>query len=116
MLRYLADEDFDNRILRAFQRKAPDLDWVRVQDVGLSSYDDELVLQFAAENHRVVLSRDVSTMTAAAYRRIEQGDSMPGLIVVSHRMAIGQAVDELIFLGKESTPNEWEGQVIYLPL
>ncbi len=116
MLRYLADDDFDNRILRAFRRAEPALDWVRVQDAGLSGCDDELVLEFAAQHQRVVLSRDVSTMIAAAYRRVEQAEPMPGLIVVPHRMAIGQAAEELIFLAKESAPGEWQGQVIYLPL
>lgn len=116
MLRYLADEDFDNRILRAFQRTEPSLDWVRVQNVGLSGCQDEQILQFAAVNRRVVLTRDVSTMTAAAYRRVQQAESMPGLIVVPHRVAIGQAVEELIFLAKESATDEWTGQVLYLPL
>jgi hypothetical protein len=116
MLRYLADEDFDNRILRAFRRREPNLDWVRVQDIGLSGCDDEQVLQFAAEDRRVVLTRDVSTMTAAANSRIERSEPMPGLIVVPHRLAIGRAVDELVFLPTESTANEWDGQVIYLPL
>jgi len=55
-------------------------------------------------------------MTVAACRRVEHGSSMPGLIVVPHRMAIGQAVEELIFLAQESTADEWTGQVIYLPL
>ena len=50
MLRYLADEDFDNRILKAFRRREPGLDWIRVQDIGLSGSQDEFVLQFAAEN------------------------------------------------------------------
>jgi hypothetical protein len=116
MFRYLADEDFDNRILKAFRRREPGLDWVRVQSVGLSSSPDESILKFAAENQRVVLTRDVSTMIPAAYVRIERAESMPGLIVVPHRMAIGQAVDELIFLANESAPDEWEGQVIWLPL
>ena len=116
MLRYLADEDFDNRILRAFRRSESGLDWARVQDVGLNGCDDELVLQFAAENQRVVLTRDVSTMPSAAYRRVERTELMPGLIVVPHRMAVGQAVNELIFLAKDSAPDEWEGQVIYLPI
>jgi hypothetical protein len=31
-------------------------------------------------------------------------------------MALGRAVDELIFLAKESASNEWERQVIWLPL
>ena len=116
MLRYLADEDFDNRILRAFRRREPSLDWVRVQDVGLDGCDDELVLQFAAADQRVVLTRDVSTMPAAAYRRLEQAEPMPGLIVVPQRMAIGRAIEELVFLAKESATDEWVGQVLYLPL
>lgn len=116
MLRYLADEDFDNRILRAFRRRELELDWIRVQDAGLSGCDDEAVLDFAAANQRIVLTRDVSTMTAAAYGRIGRSQSMPGLIVVSHRMAIGHAVDELTFLARESATNEWAGQVIWLPL
>ena len=116
MLRFLADEDFDNRILRAFRRTAPSLDWIRVQDIGLSGCDDEQILRFAAENERVVLTRDVSTMTAAAYRRVAQIEPMPGLIVVPQRIAIGQAVEELIFLAKEPETDEWKGQVLYLPL
>jgi hypothetical protein len=116
MLRYLADEDFDNRILKAFRRREPNLDWIRVQNIGLSGSQDEMVLEYAAANQRVVLTRDVSTMTSAAFGRIARSESMPGLIVVPHRMAIGQAVDELIFLAKESASDEWEGQVIWLPL
>jgi hypothetical protein len=116
MLRYLADEDFDNRILRAIRRGGTGLDFVRVQDVGLSGCSDELVLQFATDEQRVVLSRDISTMPAAAYKRVRQGEPMPGVIVVGHRLAIGQAVDELVFLANNSAWDEWSGQVVYLPL
>ena len=116
MLRYFADEDFDNRILRAFRRKEPSLDWVRTQDVGLGGCDDDGILDFAAAEQRLVLTRDVTTMPAAAYRRLEQAEPMPGLIVVPQRMAIGRAIEELLFLAKESADDEWVGQVLYLPL
>jgi hypothetical protein len=116
MLRYLADEDFDNRILKALRRREPELDWIRVQDIGLSGSQDETVLQFAAEHQRIVLTRDVSTMPSAAYDRVKRAESMPGLIVVPNRMAIGQAIDELIFLARESVSNEWEGHVTWLPI
>ena len=36
--RFLTDEDFDNRILRGLIRRLPELDVVRVQDVGLGVY------------------------------------------------------------------------------
>lgn len=116
MLRYLADEDFDNRILRAFRRAQATIDWIRVQDVGLSGCTDEQVLQFAAEKARVVLTHYVSTMTAIAFRRVGAGIVMPGLIVVPHRVAIGQAVEELLFLAIESSEEEWQGNVLFLPL
>jgi hypothetical protein len=116
MLRFLADEDFDNRILKAFRRRESSLDWVRVQDIGLSGGDDEVVLQHAADDHRVVLTRDVSTMTAAALSRIEHSQAMPGLIVVPHGMAIGRVIEELIFLAQESAEDEWQGQIVWLPL
>ena len=55
-------------------------------------------------------------MTSAVYGRIARSEPMPGLIVVSQRMALGQTVDELIFLANESAMDEWDGQVIWLPL
>jgi hypothetical protein len=116
MLRYLADEDFDNRILKAFRRSEPNLDWVRVQDIGLSGSSDDDVLQRAANENRIVLSHDLSTMPVAAHSRIEKQLAMPGLIVVTRRIAISQAIDELLFLAIESSAHEWNDQVIYLPL
>ena len=43
-LRFLADEDFDNDILRGMLRRVPDLDIVRAQDAGLSGAIDPMVL------------------------------------------------------------------------
>jgi hypothetical protein len=39
-IRFVIDEDFDNDILRGVLRKMPDLDIVRVQDVGLLGASD----------------------------------------------------------------------------
>ena len=36
MLLLVADENFNNDIVRGLQRRKPDVDIVRVQDVGLS--------------------------------------------------------------------------------
>ena len=36
VLRFLADEDFDNDIVRGMLRRLPTMDIVRAQDVGLS--------------------------------------------------------------------------------
>jgi hypothetical protein len=44
-LSYLADEDFDNDIIRGMLRRWPNLDIVRAQDVGLSGTVDPIVRQ-----------------------------------------------------------------------
>ncbi len=64
MLRFVAGENFNNNIVRALRRRKADLDIVRVQDVGLSGADDPTVLEWAAQEGRVLLTHDVAAMTA----------------------------------------------------
>ena len=54
MTLFLADEDFNNDIVRGLQRRFADLDLVRVQDIGLRGADDETVLARAASERRVL--------------------------------------------------------------
>ncbi|WP_292836721.1 DUF5615 family PIN-like protein [Nostoc sp. JL33] len=48
MLKFLADENFDNTIVRGLFRLSPEIDIVRVQDLGLSGKDDPTILDWAA--------------------------------------------------------------------
>ena len=50
MLRLLTDENFNGDIIRGLLLREPDLDLVRVQDVGLAGNDDQEILAWAAEN------------------------------------------------------------------
>ena len=82
-LRFLVDEDFDNDIVRGMLRCLPTLDIVRAQDVELSGTPDPIVLAWAAQDGRALLTHDVSTMTAYAYARVASGLPMPGVFAVS---------------------------------
>ena len=66
MLRLAADENFNADILRGLLRRVPDLDIVRIQDAGLSGADDAAVLEWAADDGRIVLTHDVTTLIALA--------------------------------------------------
>jgi hypothetical protein len=115
-VRFLADEDFDNDIVRGMLRRLPNLDIVRAQDVGLSGALDPTVLEWAAQEGRVLLTHDVSTMTAHAYARVTSDLPMPGIFAVSQLAPISQVIEDLVLLAECSLPGEWEGQVRYLPL
>jgi len=104
------------RFLRGVLLQNPDIDLVRVQDVGLSGTDDPTVLAWAAQEGRIVLTHDVTTMITFAYQRIQSGLSMPGLFEVSRRVSVGLAIEEIILIAECSLEGEWEGQVRFLPL
>ena len=116
MLPLLADENFNNDIVRGVRRRNSTLDIVRVQDVGLSGALDPAILNWAAQHGRVILTHDVSTMTRHAYDRVVGGKAMPGVFEVNRRVPIGVAIEEILILVECSLLGEWEGQVRYLPL
>lgn len=116
MIRLVADENFKRKIIRGVLRVLPELDVVRVQDVGLEGIDDPALLEWAAREGRIVLTHDVSTMTGYAYDRVGRGLPMPGVWEVKQRARIARAVEDIMIAVSCSEEGEWEGQVLYLPL
>lgn len=116
MLRLVSDENFNGAIVRGLLRRHPELDIVRVQDVGLMQTPDPDILEWAAGQNRVLLSHDISTVPPAAHQRVADGKPMPGVFIVPDRIPIGQGVDEILFLSTDVEPHEWVNQVLFLPV
>jgi len=116
MLRLAADENFNGEIVRGLIRRQANLDIVRIQDVGLLGADDPTVLAWAAKEGRILLTHDRATMPDFAYERVQAGIPMPGILVASDRLPIGQAIEDILSIANGSEPIEWEGIVLYLPL
>jgi hypothetical protein len=116
LLRFLADICFSGAVYRGIKRHNPLVDIVRAQDVGMDGAPDPLILAWAAENGRLVLSHDVNTLIGYANDRTRSGQPMPGLVEVPHWMAIGAAVEDILILAECSDEHEWDGQIIFLPL
>jgi hypothetical protein len=114
-LRFLADENFDNRILAGLRRRQAALDVLRVQDTALVGAEDPAVLAWAAVEGRILLTHDAATIPHYAYERIGAGEVMPGVIEVPLHMPIGQAIEELLLVIDASRPEDWVNQVVYLP-
>lgn len=116
MIRFLADEDFSNVLVRAFRRRRPAVDLVRVQEVGLSGRPDPAVLAWAATEGRVLLTHDVRTMIAQANARLLAGEPLPGVLVVAQSADRSRVLDSLALIDAASESEEWAGQVVFLPL
>lgn len=83
MIRFLADENFNNDIVRGVMRRLPTADIVRAQDVGLTGADDDAVLEWASVENRIVLTHDSATLVGIAYGRITNGRPVPGVFAAS---------------------------------
>ena len=116
MIRFLADEDFNNDILRGLLRHLPKLDIIRVQDIELRNVDDSIILAWAAQDSRVVLTHDVNTMTAAAFQRVREGLPMPGVLAIQRLAPLAKAIDDLVFLAEVGQQADFQDQVRFIPL
>jgi len=114
-VRLLSDENFNGEIVRGLLLRRPGLDLCRVQDVGLQESDDPTILDWAAANNRIVLTHDRATMPDFAYARVAAGHLLPGMFVVNDRLAVGQAIEELLLIEACSEQKEWVNLVVYLP-
>lgn len=114
-MRLLTDENFNGAILRGLVRRLPELDIVRVQDVGLIHTDDPDILEWAANERRILLTHDVATITMYAYERVNQGLPMLGVIEVIATASIGKIIDDLELFICCSQPDEYEGQILFIP-
>jgi hypothetical protein len=116
MIRFIADEDFDGRIVRGLLRRKSDLDLLRVQDVGLSGASDEKLLEWAADNNRVVVTHDRRTMPRFVKDRLVAGMHVPGVLIVDDWAPVGICIENLELIAECGEEYEWQDKIIYLPL
>lgn len=98
MVPLLIDENFNHQILRGLRLRLPELNYQLVQEVEVIQKEDPEVLDWATIHNRVDVTHDVNTMIRYAYIRLEAGQPLSGVVVVSKELAIGSAIDELVIL------------------
>lgn len=116
MIRFLLDENFNGKIVRGLRARQPDVDMIRVQDLELYGADDPKVLEWAAQEERILLTHDLNTMTKYATERIEQELPMAGVILVRDTLPVSKVIDDLLTILGASEASEWENRIDFLPL
>ena len=112
---WLADENFDNDIVRAVRRAGPDIDIVRVQECGLMGASDPELLAWASFEQRMILTHDVNTFRKYATDRIKRGEPTPGVFLVGRKKPIAEVVEAILMVTHCSEPSEWDRQVLFFP-
>ena len=113
---FAADENFYHTIIRCLRRRSTDVSIITVQENGLSGTDHPGILEWAAKLNRVLLTLDVTSMSVFTFERVTSGKRIPGVFEIGRHVPIHVAIDDLFLIAEYSLGNEWEGQVLYLPL
>ena len=93
-------------LIRASKEKQPSIDIGRVQDAGLRSQSDSRLLDWAAANSRIIISRDRKTLAHQTFERIEASTPMPGVLLLRSAISMGQAVEEILVIANCSAADE----------
>jgi hypothetical protein len=115
-MRFLADENLNNHIYRSLLLQRPDLDIVRVQDVGLYGKSDPEVLTWALSENRILVTHDVRTIPALALEWLNDNRRIPGILLAEQSAPTGHIIADLLLMVDASEQSEWDGKIYYLPL
>jgi predicted nuclease of predicted toxin-antitoxin system len=91
------------------------LDFQTAEEVGLRGLPDPEVLARAADDRRILVTHDRRTMPTHFANFIQRRES-PGVIIISQRVAVRRAMDELALVWEASEAEEWTNLIVELPL
>ena len=113
--RFQADENLNAKIIAGLLRREPSLDFQTAKTAGILGWADPEVLAIATREGRILVSHDRETMPAHFDRFISNSTSA-GLLIVSQKLDLREAIEQILLIWAASEVEEWINQVGYLPL
>jgi predicted nuclease of predicted toxin-antitoxin system len=112
--RFIADADFNEKIIRAVRRREPAIDFLDASDGGTRGLSDPEVLALAAATGRILVSHDRNTILGHFDEFCRKHHS-PGPITVRQKANRKLVVDSLILIWAASSADEWNNVAIFVP-
>jgi hypothetical protein len=114
-IRFLADANFNQRIVIGTLRRQPKVDFLWGELVDLTGLPDRDVLALGAAEGRVVVTHDIRTFPSIFGEFVVTTESA-GVILVPQYLPIGMAIQSLVRVWEEYDPDEWKNRIVRVPL
>ncbi len=117
-LKFLLDENVDLIYKAQLQRRKTDVVVWAVGDPGAppkSTLDPE-ILCWCEEHNCLLLTNNRKSMPIHLTDHIAQCRHVPGILILNPDLSIGQTLDELILIAEASFDDEYQDQIVHLPL
>lgn len=115
MIRFQADADLQQNIVRAVRRREPSINFATAAEGEIAGLPDSGVLEMAAREGRILVTHDLRTMPDHFRARLTEGRDCPGVLIVSQFEPIGPVVEALLLIWAASDPSDWRNQIRHLP-
>lgn len=113
-IRFQADADLRFPIVKGVKRREPGIDFRTANEAGLEGVANPLVLKIAADDGRLLVSHDVSTMPENFASFLETGESS-GVVLIPQDLSYHEAIERLIRLWAKTEAETWRNVLFFLP-
>jgi hypothetical protein len=107
-IRFLADADFNQKIVRGVLKQAPEIDFKLAHE--LKGLPDVNVLAYAAREGRSLVTHDLRSMPMY-FKEFIQTQNCPGVFLISQKISVKRAIDELILTWAASDAEEYVNSI-----
>lgn len=113
--KFQADADLNEDIVTGVLRRMPEIDFQTATEAGLEGLPDENVLDIAARENRILVTHDRKTMPKH-FAAFMQNQTCSGVLIVSKKLEISLAIDEIILIWLASEAEEYVDSIRQLPI
>ena len=117
-LKYLIDENVDPIYPTQIRIRQPELVIGVIGEPFIPSKGtkDPEILEWCEEYDFILVTNNRKSMPVHLKDHLQANRHIPGIFILSANLSVGQNIDELILIAECSFANEYQNQIIHLPL
>lgn len=103
---------------KSLLRRDPSVIVCRVGDPGAPPFQspDPLILEWCEANNFILVTNNRVSMPGHLADHLAAGRHVPGILVILGGPQAGPIMDELVVIAGASLPDEYQDQLLYLPM
>jgi hypothetical protein len=117
-LKYLIDENVDPIYPTQLRLKQPELTILVIGEPLTPSKGtkDPEILCWCEEYDFILVTNNRRSMPVHLKDHLKLNQHIPGIFILNPHLTIGQNIEELLLIAESSYPNEYQDQIIHLPI
>jgi Domain of unknown function (DUF5615) len=117
-IRYLMDENVNPLLRREILRREPNLTVWQVGMLGAPAYGtlDPEILIWCEENDFILVTNNRKSMPVHLNNHLAEDRHLFGIFSLNENISVGETIDELILIALATSAEDYQDQIIYLPI